>query len=168
MADSPLGTSVNRVDGRLKVTGGAKYAADYPAQEVSHGYLLLSTIAKGTIQSMDVAGALAAAGVLAVYTPFDSLALNIPRGAGPNWVPLQDNVIRHYGQIIGLVVAETFEQAAYAATLVRVTYAPQAGRVSFVDEIPNATVQAPTDILADGVASIDDALAGSEVTVSGT
>src|SRR5690348_10965355 len=137
MADSPLGGSISRVDGRLKVTGGAKYAADYPAEQVSHGYLLLSTIAKGTIDSMDTAGALASAGVLAVYTPFNSLPLNTPRGAGPNWVPLQDNVIRHYGQIIGLVVADTFEQAAYAATLVKVAYAPAAGAVSFVDGIPN-------------------------------
>jgi xanthine dehydrogenase YagR molybdenum-binding subunit len=168
MADSPLGGSVNRVDGRLKVTGGAKYAADQPAAGVVHGYLVLSTIAKGSIQSMDVAGALASAGVLAVYTPFNSLPLTVPRGANANYVPLQDNVVRHYGQIIGLVVAETFEQAAFAASLVQVGYAPQAGRVSFVDELPNATAQPPTDILASGVASIDDALAASEVTVSGT
>src|SRR5262245_11480998 len=155
MADSPLGGSVNRVDGRLKVTGGARYAADQPAADVAYGYLVLSTIAKGTIQSMDTADALASAGVLAVYTPFSSLPLTVPRGANANWVPLQDNVVRHYGQIIGIVVAETFEQAAYAASLVRVGYAAQAGRVSFVDEIPNASAQAPTDILADGVASID-------------
>ncbi|MBO0870628.1 MAG: xanthine dehydrogenase family protein molybdopterin-binding subunit, partial [Micromonosporaceae bacterium] len=168
MADSPLGGSVNRVDGRLKVTGGAKYAADYQADRVCYGYLLLSSIAKGSIASMDTAHALASVGVLAVYTPFNSLPLNTPRGAGPNWVPLQDNVIRHYGQIIGLVVAETFEQAVLAATLVQITYAPAAGAVSFVDGIPNATAQPPTDILADGVVSIDDALAASEVTISGT
>lgn len=173
MADtSPLGGSVNRVDGRLKVTGAAKYAADHDADGVCHGYLLLSTIGRGTIKSMDTSAAKAAAGVLAVYTPFNPLPLqNTGGGANPNWVPLQDTGIRHYGQIIGLVVAGTFEQARHAATLVNVSYDGQQPAASFEGGIPNATVpggSAVVDLLADGVASIDDALAASEVTVSGS
>jgi xanthine dehydrogenase YagR molybdenum-binding subunit len=169
---SPLGGSVNRVDGRLKVTGSAKYAADYDVDGVCHGYLVLSTVGQGTIETMDTSAAEASPGVLAVYTPFNPLALtNAPGGGNPNWVPLQDTEIRHYGQIIGLVVAETFEQARHAARQVRVGYAARPPAASFVDGIPNATVpggQAVVDILAEGVASIDDALAASEVTVSGT
>jgi xanthine dehydrogenase YagR molybdenum-binding subunit len=168
MADTPLGGSVNRVDGRLKVTGGAKYGVDHDADGVCHGYLLLSTVAKGTIHAMDTTRASASAGVLAVYTPFNPLPLNTLRGPTQNWVPLQDDQIRHYGQIVALVVAETFEQARFAATQIRVSYTPQPAAVSFVDELANATELPPTDILADGVASIDDALAASEVTVSGT
>ena len=113
---SPLGGSVNRVDGRLKVTGSAKYAADYEVDGVCHGYLVLSTVGRGTIETMDTSAAEASPGVLAVYTPFNPLALSATRPAGAtNWVPLQDTEVRHYGQIIGLVVAETFEQARHAA-----------------------------------------------------
>jgi xanthine dehydrogenase YagR molybdenum-binding subunit len=86
-------------------------------------------------------------------------------------VPLQDTEIRHYGQIIGLVVAETFEQARYAATLVRISYDARPPAASFVDGFPGATVpggQSVVDLLAEGVASIEDALAASEVTVSGS
>jgi xanthine dehydrogenase YagR molybdenum-binding subunit len=172
MAESPLGGSVSRVDGRLKVTGAAKYAVDHDAAGVCHGYLVLSTVGRGTIRSVDASAAEASPGVLAVYTPFNPLALRYPGGgANQNWVPLQDTMVRHYGQIIGLVVAETFEQARHAAALVAVDYDAQPPRASLVDGIPDATVpggQAVVDILAEGVASIDDALAASEVTVSGS
>ncbi len=173
---SPLGKPVNRVDGRLKVTGGAQYASDHYPDRLAHGYLVLSTVGRGNIRSMDTGAAEHAPGVLAVYTPFNPLKLYNPAGglAGQNWVPLQDNQIRHHGQIVALVVAETFEQARDAAALVRVTYDARPPVASFEDNIPNATVPPPVfgeppiqDFLEDGVGSIDDALAAAEVTVSG-
>lgn len=171
--------TANRVDGRLKVTGAARYSADYPADNMAHGYVLLSTIALGTVQSADVQAALGAPGVLAVYTPFNPLRLTGtgggPIASGHTWLPLQDAQIRYHGQIVGLVVAETFEQARDAAALVRLTYAARPPAASFVDGIPNATrpgnvngEPAVVDLLAEGVASIDDALAASDVTVSAT
>jgi xanthine dehydrogenase YagR molybdenum-binding subunit len=170
-----FGTPVNRVDGHLKVTGGAPYASDNHVDGLAHGYLVVSTVARGTIRSMDTEAAERSPGVLAVYTPFRSLRLNETESLpiGPNWVPLQDTEVQHHGQAIGLVVAETFEQARDAAALVQVTYDPRPPVASFEDNIPQATVAeeqffgpAIVDRLADGVASIDDALAAAEVTVS--
>ncbi|MEJ3747542.1 xanthine dehydrogenase family protein molybdopterin-binding subunit [Actinomycetes bacterium KLBMP 9797] len=173
MAESPLGKSISRVDARLKVTGAARYAADHPVDGLCHGYLVLSTVGRGTIRSMDTGAAAAAPGVLAVYTPANPLKLYVAPGAGQNWVPLQDTEVRHYGQIVGLVVAETFEQARDAAALVRLQYDARPPDASFVDGIPHAVVPPPgfgeppvVDLLADGVASIDDALAASEVTIT--
>jgi xanthine dehydrogenase YagR molybdenum-binding subunit len=168
MTESPLGTSVRRVDARLKVTGAARYAADHQVDGLCHGYLVLSTAGRGTIRAMDTRAAEASPGVLAVYTPANPLKLYVPGGAGPNWVPLQDAEVRHHGQIIGMVVAETFEQARDAAALVRADVDARPPVASFVDGIPQATLPpgGRVELLADGVASIDDALAASEVTVT--
>src|SRR2546429_8780991 len=89
---------------------------------------------------MDPAGALAGPGVLAVYTPFNALKL-LPYTQNQNdenVPPLQDNQIRYHGQVIGLVVARTFEQARDAATLVRVSYDAQPPAASFTAGIPGA------------------------------
>ncbi|HEX2298031.1 MAG TPA: xanthine dehydrogenase family protein molybdopterin-binding subunit, partial [Pseudonocardiaceae bacterium] len=113
-------------------------------------------------------------GVIAVYTPFRPLRLsNTSNPLAPSWVPLQDTEVRHHGQIIGFVVAETFEQARDAAALVQVTYDARPPVASFEDNISHATVPEPqfhgpaiADVLAAGVDSIDAALAAAEVTVS--
>jgi xanthine dehydrogenase YagR molybdenum-binding subunit len=116
--------------------------------------------------------------VLAVYTPFNPLKLFGGAGgfqAGYNWLPLQDKEVHYHGQIVGFVVAETFEQARDAAALVRVDYDARPPVASFPDGIAGAPLAddifgepGVIDLLADGVGSIDDALAASEVTVSGT
>jgi xanthine dehydrogenase YagR molybdenum-binding subunit len=175
MAESPIGTPVNRVDGRLKVTGGAAYSADHNLPNVAHGYLVLSTIGRGTMISADVEAALRSPGVLAVYTPFDPPPLQPPWAQDPTAAigcprfPMQDKEVRYYGEIVGMVLAETFEQARDAAALVEVTYRPQPPNASFPAGIPDATdARPPVDILADGVGSIDEALAHSEVTVTAT
>jgi xanthine dehydrogenase YagR molybdenum-binding subunit len=171
MTASPIGRSVSRVDGRLKVTGAATFAADTKLDRLAYGYLLTSTVAKATITAMDTAPAVASEGVLAVYTPFNPLKLfsytqNQNDETKP---PLQDAEVRYHGQVIGLVVAETYEQARDASGLVAVTYAAQPPAASFADGIAHATSGgSPTNVLAPGVASIDDALAASAVTVSAT
>ncbi|HEU4425848.1 MAG TPA: xanthine dehydrogenase family protein molybdopterin-binding subunit, partial [Pilimelia sp.] len=167
---SPIGTPVNRVDGRLKVTGAAKYAADHKPDNLAYGYLVTSTVGKGTILSMNTDAALASPGVVAVYTPFNPLTL-LPYTQNQNdemIPPLQDTAVRYYGQVIALVVAESFEQARDAATLVEVAYAAQPPAASFRDGVPNAipTSSPVVEVLAPGVTSIDEALAASEVTVS--
>ena len=159
--------SLSRVESHLKVTGGAVYAADNAA--TAYGYLLTSTIALGTVTTMDAAAALAAPGVLAVYTPFNPLKLyGYGDGSTDETAPvLQDNNVRYHGQVIGLVVADTFEHARDAASLVSPTYEVKPGAVNFAAGVATATPQgAPTEVLAPGVTSIDAALAASEVTVS--
>lgn len=171
---SPIGQPVDRVDGRIKVTGAARFAADHNLDRLTYGYLVTSTIARGTIASMNTEAALAAPGVLAVYTPFNPLPLftypseqNDERHA-----PLQTTDVRYFGQAIGLVVAETFEQARDAVALIDIRYNGQPAKVSFVDELPNATPPpsgAPvTEILQPEFPTIDAALAASEVRITAT
>jgi xanthine dehydrogenase YagR molybdenum-binding subunit len=122
LAAPSIGTPLNRVDGRLKVTGGAKYAAEFAAPNVAYAVIVTSTIAKGRVQRMDTTAAERAPGLLAVLTP-----QNAPRlagGAPTLRVPtlLQEDAVHYNGQPIGLVIADTFEHAMAAAGLVRATY----------------------------------------------
>src|SRR3954462_10561589 len=125
-----VGTPMNRVDGRLKVTGGARYAAEFQVKNGSYGVLILSTVAKGQITKIDTATAEKAPGVLAVIThqnagkvvmPDKVKALVDPQVGRP-LQPFQDNEVHYHGQPIAVVVADTFERAIHAATLVRASY----------------------------------------------
>ncbi|WP_458096121.1 xanthine dehydrogenase family protein molybdopterin-binding subunit [Roseomonas sp. WA12] len=130
MQETHVGSPRSRVDGRAKVTGAARYAAEYTAPDLAHGYVVNSSIAKGRITTIDVKDALAVPGVVQVFTH-----KNRPRTAwrakayqdevappGTPFRPLYDEKIVYSGQPIALVVAEDFEIARYAASLVRVTY----------------------------------------------
>ncbi|QFU88517.1 xanthine dehydrogenase family protein molybdopterin-binding subunit [Amycolatopsis sp. YIM 10] len=168
----------SRLDGPAKVTGRAKYGVDHNLPGMAYGYLVLSTIAHGEIEAMDVTAAKNAPGVLAVYSPFDPLALKTASSPlfGETSVPMQDTEVAYYGQAIGFVVAETFEQARDAAMLVEVSYRERPALTSLeeglatAEDAPAARDGAPSslDILADGVESIDDAFAASPVVVEAT
>jgi xanthine dehydrogenase YagR molybdenum-binding subunit len=168
---TPIGAPIDRVDGRLKVTGGATYAADTKLDRLVYRYLVTTTIGRGAITAMNTDAALGAPGVLAVYTPFNPLKLfsYTQNQNDDNFPPLQDTRVRYYGQVVGLVVAETFEQARDAATLVEVSYAAQPPAASFQAGIPGAAPSGnPTEVLVPGVPSIDAALAASDMTVTAT
>ena len=77
-----LGTPLDRVDGRLKVTGAARYAAEIPVANVAHAVIVTSTIAKGRVKSIDTAAALRVAGVLTVLTPFNAPKVSVPTRDG--------------------------------------------------------------------------------------
>ncbi len=166
---TPLGADVARVDGRLKVTGGARYSADYPVDRLVHGHVVLSTVARGRVRSMSVDAAGRAPGVLAVYTPFNPLRI-YPASRGENYAPLQDQEVRFRGQVIGLVVAETLEQARDAAALVTTEYDTAPARTSLTAGMPGTPARGtmPAPVLAPGVGSIEDALRASTVTVDVT
>ncbi|MEU6262715.1 xanthine dehydrogenase family protein molybdopterin-binding subunit [Saccharopolyspora shandongensis] len=163
----------SRLDGPLKVTGQAKYGADNNFPGMAYGYVVLSTIAHGEVEAMDVTAAKSAPGVVGVYTPFDPLDLRKPNSPflGEMWVPLQDREVTYYGQPIGFVVAETFEQARDAAMLVEVSYRTRPALTSFEDGLATAE-DAPSNeditVLADGVESIEDALGSSPVRIEAT
>lgn len=168
----------SRLDGPLKVTGQAAYGVDRNFPGMVHGYIVLSTIAHGEIAEMDVAAARAAPGVLGVYSPFDPLELRTASSPlfGETWVPLQDKEVTYYGQPIGFVVAESFEQARDAAMLIEVSYHPRPALTSLQEGLASAEAAPPAareepsslEVLADGVESIEDALAGSPVVVEAT
>src|ERR1700694_747269 len=136
----------DRVTGRAVVTGAAKYAAEYEIPGLVYGVLVGSTIAKGTIRAMDTRAAEKAPGILAVITH-----LNAPRvpgydeGANPakggtNGGGLKifnDNIIRFNGQPIALVIADTFERAGYAGSLVKAQYDKQQHQTSFPEALKN-------------------------------
>lgn len=163
-----------RLDGPLKVTGQAKYGADNNFPGMVYGYLVLSTIAHGEVESMDVTAAKSAPGVLGVYTPFDKLELATPSSMlGETWVPLQNREVAYYGQPIGLVIAETFEQARDAASLVEVGYQAKPAKTSFEEGLADAEAAPDREDLeildADaGFESIADAFADSPVVVDNT
>src|SRR5258708_29686480 len=117
-----IGPGVDRVDGPLKVTGAAAYPADFGYPEMAHAVLVRATVAAGRISGVHTAAAEAAPGILAVITHRNAPHLN--RGPDtPMWrqppPPLQDDRILHYGQYLGLGVAETAAEADAAGGPVR-------------------------------------------------
>src|SRR5215475_3878548 len=125
-----IGKPVSRIEGPLKVTGAAKYAAEFNVPNLAHGFVVNSEIAKGRIKKIDRAAALAVPGVIDVLTHDNrppvasSHAKYSDEVASPGepFRPLYDDMILFAGQPIALVVAEEFEIARYAATRVKVEY----------------------------------------------
>ena len=167
-----------RVDGPLKVTGRAKYGADNGFPGMVHGYVVVSTVANGELAAMDVTSAKSSPGVIGVYSPFDPLDLRLATTPifGDTWVPLRDKEVAYHGQPIGLVVAETYEQARDAAMTVEVSYHRRPALTSFEDGLSSAEDAPPgpdgtpsaLSVLAPGVESIEDAIAASPVVVEAT
>lgn len=123
-----LGKETTRVDGIAKVTGKAKYAAEFQIPHLTYGFIVLSTIAKGRITQIDTRAAESSAGVIKVFTHLNAGKLGKPPAAdaSPTWAwPLQSDQVFFNGQPIALVVAETYEQARHAARLVQVSYQAQ-------------------------------------------
>ncbi len=123
-----IGDPIIRVDGKVKVTGKAKYAAEFQIPNLAYAVMITSTVASGRIQRMDVGAAEKSPGVLKVMTPFS--AMQLPNGgksavhppAGRVLTVLQDTAVHYNNQPIGVVVAGTLNQALYAASLVGVKY----------------------------------------------
>ncbi|HMS43770.1 MAG TPA: hypothetical protein PKE69_26305, partial [Pyrinomonadaceae bacterium] len=105
-----IGEAVSRIDGLMKVTGVAQYTTDFPVASMLHGYLIKSETAAGKILEIDTKAAEKVAGVVAVITHLNAPKLASTRGLRGGSI-LQDEVIDFFGENIGVVVAETFEQA---------------------------------------------------------
>jgi xanthine dehydrogenase YagR molybdenum-binding subunit len=136
-AASLFGKPAPRIDGVAKVTGAARYASDEPAAHAAYAYLVTSTIARGRIARMRLAQARAVPGVLDILTHENVGSQVEPppqMGGGQTTTTLETNQIWHDGQIIAVVVAETFEAAREAAHRVQVDY---------VREAPSATFDSP-------------------------
>jgi xanthine dehydrogenase YagR molybdenum-binding subunit len=131
-----IGDPVDRVDGPLKVTGAAQYPSDFTFPDLTHAVLVQSTIAAGTIRSIDVTEAQAAPGVHAVITHENAPAIAegpmTRLGPSPPF-PLKDTRILHHGQHVAVVVAATREHAAAAARLIQIDY-EQAAPVLRIDD----------------------------------
>ena len=129
--ETSTGAPLNRVDGRLKVTGQARYAAEHAVPGCVHGVLVGSAVARGRIKRLDTAAAEQLPGVLAIVSHlnapqvpgYHSAATNHnPRVEGQEFRVFFDDQIHFSNQPVALAVAETLEQAQHAAALVRVEY----------------------------------------------
>jgi xanthine dehydrogenase YagR molybdenum-binding subunit len=136
-----IGASVSRVDGPLKVSGRAAFAAEFPMGRMTYAALKYSTIARGRIVEIDTAAAEAAPGVVLVMTHKNAPRLNPapafmtkPKAVAGDDVPvMQDDQIHWNGQPVALVLAETQEQADHAQSLIRVAYAAGSDGVTSLD-----------------------------------
>jgi xanthine dehydrogenase YagR molybdenum-binding subunit len=164
-----IGQPISRIDGRLKVTGGAHYTSDIPIEGTVHGVIVQSTIANGRTTSIDTAEAEHAPGVLAVFTHRNMPRMNpTPKPwshlhpHGQSYLPLQDDRILYADQPIALVVGTSRDQAAYAGTLIRVDYETEQPAV-FGPQAPNDAVQPPQFLwpVASSVGNADEAISAS-------
>ncbi|WP_158829794.1 xanthine dehydrogenase family protein molybdopterin-binding subunit [Mucilaginibacter lacusdianchii] len=134
-----VGQPVDRVDGRLKVTGKATYSAEFQLPGLVYGISVLSTITKGRISNIDTTLAKKAPGVLEIMTYKNAMQLHFSstsdagqgKFAEKDLLPLQSDRIFYDGQHIAVVIAETFEQAVHAASLVKVRYDKQDASIGF-------------------------------------
>ena len=127
-----IGEPMNRVDGKLKVTGAATYSAEYKFADTVYAVLVSSSIAKGSIASINSKAAANAPGVLSVITHLNSIKVpgyqgqsGEPGQSTPVGRPLRvfyDEKIYFNGQPVAMVVATTLQRAQYGASLVKVSY----------------------------------------------
>jgi xanthine dehydrogenase YagR molybdenum-binding subunit len=150
-ATSQFGNPTSRVEGRAKVTGAAKYAAEYDVPGLAHGFVVSSAIAKGRIKRIDSADALAVDGVLDVLThehrpklaSSDDKYKDEVAPDGSPFRPLYDDRIRFSGQPVALVIAEEFEVARFAASLIRIEYEQEPHVTDFEAQRGRATGSKP-------------------------
>ncbi len=170
-----LGQPVSRIDGPMKVQGKTRFAAEFPYENLSYAALAFSTIARGRITDLDVNAAEAAPGVILVMTyknaprmKAPSLMMSSPTAAGASDLPIMQNDEIHWnGQPIALVLAQTQEQADYAALLIKAEYATLPAVTSFDEakktprQLDNLLGQPPIVEIGDA----ETALANAEVKV---
>ncbi len=139
-----IGEPINRVDGRLKVTGAAHFTAETPADRMAYAVIVQSSIANGTLQTIDTSAAAAASGVIAVMTADNAprlpqqgrAALKPPSGRALSL--LQERTVHYNGEPIAVVIASSFEEATHAASLVRAMYQTDQPVIDMTAALPNA------------------------------
>ena len=151
-----VGKPIDRVDGRMKVTGGARFTAEYVFENMAYAEPVFSTIAKGTVKRLDTSAAERSPGVIAVIRPQDMPRLKAPtllnllkldKMAASNLPIFQDERVYWNGQVIALVVAETHEQAQEAASRVSVEYDVDEPVLSFDANKTRASM--PKDVMGE-------------------
>jgi xanthine dehydrogenase YagR molybdenum-binding subunit len=169
---SGIGKPIDRIEGRLKVTGMAKYATEFSVENKVYAQAVNSTIAKGEIVSIDTSEAEKAAGVLAVLTHKNAEKLKafeekMPELGTTTIAPvLQSSKVQYYGEYVGLVVAETFEQATYAARLIKVKYKEETPDIHL--DKSRAKAYKPTESSDFSRGDMDAGMAAADVKLEAT
>src|SRR6266436_5932251 len=143
-AQGVVGKPLDRVDGRLKVTGGARYAYEMQQDNVLYGFVVEASIGKGTIRSIDTRAAERAPGVALVLTHRNAPAQGTGNHREAHPVLTGPQVTR-YGQPVAFVIAESFEEARAAAYLVNVKYDRSNGKYALRSNRHEARVPKPSD-----------------------
>lgn len=170
-----LGKPLMRVDGRLKVTGGARYAAEFNPENVLHACVVKSTISHGRIAAVDTAAAESAPGVRLVITHSNALKLKNPQprregGGGIQneaRMPLSDTQISYGGQYVACLVADSLEQAIHAASLLRIQYETAPVKLN-ADQSRDSAYKPEKNLGADvqvNKGNVDQALSDPHLTV---
>jgi xanthine dehydrogenase YagR molybdenum-binding subunit len=137
-----FGKPVTRIDGISKVTGAARYASDEPLANAAYAYLVTSAIARGKVSGFHLERAQAVTGVLDILT-HENVGHEVKTPPGPDGAPstttLENDHIWHAGQIIAIVVADTYEAAREAAHRIEVTYAAETPSATF--DLPGTDTQ---------------------------
>jgi xanthine dehydrogenase YagR molybdenum-binding subunit len=169
--DTPgvVGKPIDRVDGRLKVTGGARYAYEMQQESVLYGFVVEASIGKGAIGWIDTRAAEKAPGVVLVLTHRNAPAQGTGNHREAHPV-LTGPQVAYYGQPVAFVVAESFEQARAAAYLVDVKYDRLNGKYALRTNLNEALVPKPNDAPAadSAVGDLADAFASAPVQIDVT
>ncbi len=155
-----LGKATSRIDGVAKVTGAAKFASDEAVPKPAYAYLVTSAVARGRIGAFELDAAKAVRGVLDILT-YENVGTLAKAAPGPDGKPststLENAKIWHAGQIIAIVVAESYEGAREAAYKVGVTYAAETPGATFdspgVETEPHKPERGPDPNKGDAVAA---------------
>ena len=168
-AQDVIGKPLARVDGPKKVSGTATYAAEYQFDNLAYGVLVGAKIAKGKVVAIDKDAAKAKSGVIDVVTDFDAF-IRVSQQGGETEAPTQGvRDIEYFGQIIAIVVAETFEIARDAAEQLAVEYERADGVYAFsMDLERNGDLPANNTPAQSSQGDIEKAMAEGTVTVDST
>ncbi|HEX3822255.1 MAG TPA: xanthine dehydrogenase family protein molybdopterin-binding subunit [Candidatus Sulfotelmatobacter sp.] len=160
---SIIGAPLTRVDGKLKVTGQAKYSAEFKPKNLAYAVIVQSTISAGRILVMDTAQAERAPGVITIMRPGKTPRLSQPED---RLSLLQDNEVHYNRQPIAVVVAGSSEQAHYAESLIRVRYEPSTPKLDFMAGFPSSYPGSHTGIPGDlSFGDVDGGLRQAEVKI---
>ncbi len=164
-----IGKPLTRVDGPKKVSGKATYAAEYQLDDLAYGVLVGATIGKGKVVSIDADEVKAIPGVLDVVTDFDTF-IRVSQQGGETGAPTQGvKQVEYVGQIIAIVVAESFEVARDAAARLPVTYEHGEGTFAFSTDLKRDAKLPPNNIPArTEQGDLDKAMREAAVTVDAT
>lgn len=175
--DKPLPQPAHRYEGIGKVTGTAKYVAEFKepfaVKDMLYAYMVQSTIPSGTLSSIDQTAAERAPGVVAVLTPFNAPQLQVGPPKPPakrNLTILQDKNVDYNGQPIAVVVARSLPEAMAAGALLKINYAPQPATLNFMQHLdlakpPKARSREPNSQKRGDAAQ---ALSGAQVKIDQT
>lgn len=163
-----IGQPVNRVEGKEKVTGSAKYAAEYALKDLSYGVVVTSTITKGRILEIDSEAAEKVAGVLSVISHLNAPdipnydknpASDIPIFSRKEFKLFQDDQVHFNLQPVALVVADTLEQAQYAASMVKIKYKQEEHQTNIDCNLAEAvTPDKPSDAIRGDLDALENSV----------